>query len=160
MEKTMERNVTNVVEQTINSQLALVEADIKNCPDNLWEEKCGGDPYWRQLYHLLCGMRVMLNFPEDAPPQFPLPEEAGRLQGAVITEPHGKDIILKFLEDTKNYLSDYFKRLNDNMLFAETDFYGRTLPLLAVLLISSGHILYHVGVCDAALREKGAKASM
>ena len=156
----MERNVTKVMEQTINEQLMLVEVNIKNCPNSLWDEKCGGDPYWEQLYHLLCGMHIMLRFYDDPAPEFPLQYDAGQLKGYIVTEPHGKDVMLKFMEDTKNHLLNYFKRLDDNMLFAEKDFYGKKLPLLAILIMASSHILYHVGVCDAVLRENGAKASM
>ena len=157
----MVKDATNIMEQTISRQLTLVEADIKNCPDSLWEEKCGGDPYWEQIYHVLCGMYLMLSFPDDPAPEFPLPGDAGKLNGAVVNEPHGKEIVLQFLEDTKKHLSGYFKRLDDSMLYAvKKDFFGEKLPLLAILVIASGHILYHVGVCDAALREKGAKTSM
>ena len=156
----MTKDTTNIMEQTISRQLALVEADITNCPDNLWDEKCGGDPYWEQLYHTLCGIYFTLNFPDDPAPTLPLSGDAGRLNGANISEPHGKEVVLKFLEDTKKYLSSYFKRLDDSMLYAEKEFYGQKLPLLAILAMASGHIMYHVGVCDAALREKGAKASM
>ncbi len=156
----MERKVTDVMAQTISSQFMLVEADIKNCPDKLWEEKCGGDPYWEQIYHVLAGVYVMLNFPGDPAPVFPLSGEAGRLKGAVVTEPHGKEVMLKYLEETRQYLINYFKRLDDSMIFTEKDFFGRKLPLLAILAIVSSHILYHVGVCDAALRENGAEAAM
>ena len=155
----MQKDVTNVMEQTIKNQLMLVEDDIKNCPDSLWDKKCGGDPYWQQFYHALSGTYFMLNFPDDPQPKFPL-SCGGELNGTVVSEPHGKEILLKFLKDTRVHLAGYFKRLDDSMLFTEKDFYGNNLPLLAILVIVSSHIMYHVGVCDAALRESGAKASL
>jgi uncharacterized damage-inducible protein DinB len=75
-------------------------------------------------------------------------------------EPHGKELVLDALKKSRDVVVSFFDSFDDADLLKEVNFFGRTITMAQLFIITAAHIQYHVGACDAALRQNGAKAAM
>ena len=158
--------LTNELKVIFHDYLNYLEKDIKNCPDELWEKKFGGDFIWQQMFHVIAGTAGMM-YENMEMPKFPIPSEVTFLKQVPdmpepvdYNGPHGKDIMLESLKITRAHINDYFNKLDDRDLFVDTDFLGLKLSLYRKIEIIASHIMYHVGAMDCALREHGAETAM
>ncbi|MDR2884152.1 MAG: DinB family protein [Deferribacteraceae bacterium] len=142
--------------------LASLKADINNCPEALWEKRCGGNPYWQQVFHAIVSTSQLLDSVEK--PNFPIPIEVASLQGSEYISDydgvHSKELMLESLDVLMTYIDRYFEALSDDDLAKTVDFYGSEMTLFNKIGIATSHIMYHIGALDAALRDNGGKASM
>ena len=156
----MERTVTEAIGSTLINNLSLLEADIKNCPNELWEKKYGGDIYWHQIYHTMVATFAMLQNEKTSKLRTDIPDSIGMLKGGEYSGDYSKERMLQFVEKTKKHLTTYFSYMSDSLFSNKVDFFGKNISILDLLLINVGHIMYHIGACDAALRDNGGQAAM
>jgi hypothetical protein len=137
---------------------------IEVCPEDIWAKTFGGWPVWQQVYHALGSCQMGLRDGET-PEQGLYPPEVGMLDSTPDKPPIKNDVLeyaarlkaragayLTALQDVD--LPGINQRLTDRMKAKgiQHEFsHSQTLVLL------SGHLLYHLGACDAALRERGLK---
>jgi hypothetical protein len=145
----------------IISGLDLIEQEINNCPEKLWEEMFGGDYYWDQICHAVGSVPLFLSL-VGSKETVELPKGAsGNLhQQANPGEPHGKQLVLDALKKSKDIAIAFFDNFDDADLLKEVNFFGITITTAGLFIFMASHIQYHVGACDAALRQNGAKAAM
>jgi hypothetical protein len=153
----MSEPILQALKESSSGSYALFEKIVSACPQDLWESSFGGWPLWQQYMHTLW---VNLVFLPGEPQLGLLPEMP---QAAVQLEEKGANPISredagKCLEGVKKATFAYLDSLKDSDLpktskkMGETEFSNmKTIGLL------NGHIMYHLGVFDAALREKGQK---
>jgi hypothetical protein len=138
----------------IDSAIDLTEKFIEVCPDELWTEKSGGWPVWLHLAHALWASDFFV--PGESSPLL----EGLTLDQIRLVEPVGqpapKKAVLTQLQTVRTRISSFLQKLDDADLpkanekianFGWT--LGRTLTVLA------SHPLYHLGYCDAVLRDHG-----
>jgi hypothetical protein len=164
--------IAKALEDAILGKFQNLEADIKNCPDSLWEQKYGGDYYWQQVFHVLASTMGMLSSDAVPMPELPIPAGVAFLDPAharsagldlpdgPYTGPHTKEMMLDLAELAKTHIHKCFVHLSSSTLFEMTSFLGNEMPLFNKIEIISSHIFYHVGALDAALRDNGGRASM
>ena len=153
----MDNKVAKAIERAIIIDgLGSIEKNITGCPESVWDMKFGNDCYWQHIFHALASSFGLLPLAGAGMPELGIPVEFARLKNTEdLKTPHTKEMMLDFRQKVLEHVNNYFKTLEDSKLFEEVDFYGHKIPLINKLLIASGHILYHVGICDAALRDNG-----
>ena len=142
----------------------MVTQFIEVCPEDIWTKKFGGWPVWQQVYHALCYQFFTLQDGET-PEQELYPPDVGSFQSTPDVAPAKKDV-LEYAARMKAKADAYINSLRDadlpiiNLgLTARVKAFGMSHEFShsQTLAMLSGHTLYHLGSCDAALRERGLK---
>ncbi len=115
------------LEAQFDVSLKMLLALIESCPDELWRGKAGGFYFWQQILHVLCGSAFWLRLEGDAAT---VAVRAGRFFAAAAAA-----------------------AMPGTGLEAPSPAY----PGLSRLDVIEGqirHLMYHVGHCDALLRDR------
>ena len=129
------------------------------CPDEIWAETNGGWPVWQQVAHTV----AVLNFfilENDDDIIVPAPTEFGvlmlREQGQQMVS---KEAMKAYGAAVKAAVDARVARLTDADLTRIQERVstkiGRELSYGAVMVMLASHTTYHLGSCDAALRDHG-----
>lgn len=133
---------------------------IDVCPDEIWNKKFGGWPVWQQIYHTLGAFQFFLSSPGTEAIAGLVAQDVGTLavQG---DSPVSKEAMKDFAAQVKAAADAFLSTLTDADLTAKAEAVSarmqRETPYATVMVMMSAHILYHLGSCDAALREHGLK---
>ncbi len=137
---------------------SLVDKFLEICPDEIWSKKFGGWPVWQQIYHPFASVDFFLR-PPEAPAEPPLLEEG--VAELRVTPPQAPDkrMLSEFIAKSQARVMLYVATLNDATLIrlneGPSQRMGREMTHAAVLALIGAHTMYHLGACDAALRENG-----
>ncbi|MDD4700767.1 MAG: DinB family protein [Desulfovibrio sp.] len=154
----MSRDITNAIEGPYRHSWSLLVQLIDTCPDKIWGEKRGGWPFWQQVAHTL----AVLNFLTLAENEEPLPSPCDtdtlmlKVQGSCVM---GKDAMRTYAESVRVSVDAWLAGISDsdlanvNTLLSKK--MGRDIALGATIAMLASHTCYHVGSCDAVLRENG-----
>lgn len=156
----MSRAIVENQRGSFDFAFSLLQQFMEVCPDEIWNKKFGGWPIWQQVYHALSAVDFFISAPGAEPVKGLAPQDVGNL--SVIGEtPIAKDAMKTFANLVKSAADGYMNALTDADLtmVAEgaTKRMGRETLHATIMALMVGHILYHLGSCDAALRENGMK---
>ncbi len=137
----------------IDRSFGLLNQYIDVCPETVWAEKSGGWPIWQQVFHTLSAVKFFTGMDAGIPDLDP----EGLKQASAKTV--SKDDVRKAMKAAQATVEKYVGSISDADLTkrnepvfkaAEWDInHAFTLSMLAA------HNLYHLGSCDAALRNHG-----
>ena len=125
---------------------SLVDKFLSFCPDEIWAMKFGAsvDFFLR---------------PQEAPPEPSLFEEGVAELKKTPAQTPDKSLLAEFIAKAQARVSLYLATLNDETLTRLNEGpsarMGREMTHAAVISLIVGHTMYHLGACDAALREHG-----
>lgn len=155
----MSRNIVAALEEPYQRSWGLLSRFMDVCPDDIWMETNGGWPVWQQAAHAI----AVLNFfilEKDDETFLPAPAEIGVL----MLREQGKTVVSR--EAMQTY-GNSVKAAVDARLAALADAdlarvqervskkIGRELTYAAIMVMLASHTAYHLGSCDAALRDHG-----
>jgi hypothetical protein len=141
----------------------LLERYLEICPDTVWNEKSGGWPVWQQFYHAVSAFTFFVS-PEGAPPA-PLSFSPQVTQLLDVAEGPGmsKADAGELLASRKSAVKAYIDGLTDADLPEKhvglSARMGNDTTHAQVLGLLAAHTLYHLGSCDAALRNHGLEGA-
>ena len=129
------------------------------CPDEIWAETNGGWPVWQQVAHTVAVLNCFM-LENDDDTFVPAPAELGVLmlkeQGQQVV---GKESMKAYGAAVKAAVDARVARLTDADLTRIQERVskkiGRELSYGAVMVMLASHTMYHLGSCDAALRDHG-----
>lgn len=156
----MSHAIVNALKEPVNMSFGMVRQYIEICPENIWVETSGGWPVWQQVYHLISAVSFFTASADAAPPATLVEEKYCALQAAapptvVITRQDMQTALTQVLQDIEALTA----ALDDTQLTARNEgLYqrvGMETTMAATLTMLSSHTLYHLGSCDAALRNHG-----
>lgn len=154
----MSQAIVSSLRGPIDHAFVLLGDFIEACPDDLWTENNGGWPIWQQVYHSLTAVNFFIELKgESAPPPLVKDEVCGLAEAG--ENPLSKDQIKAACGAAKARVDKYVTSLNDEDLPKRNEaLYARAkmeMTLAATLSLLAAHTLYHLGSCDAALRNRG-----
>jgi hypothetical protein len=157
------RAITDVLKGNLDSGWKFLDRIIEVCPDSVWGKKAGGFVFWQQLYHCFSTTDFFL-MPKDGTPK---PGPWGADVASFKAEPKvtpTKEELKKWSAQRKADVDAWIATLDDASLSqAHEGFssrWGAPMSNVATLAILSGHLSYHIGHCDAILRDNGEKGVM
>lgn len=153
----MSRTLTTAAAVPFAHAWSLLEAYVNVCPDAVWEEKHGGWPVWQQVLHAVtvldfftCGDKALL--PAPAPQEVLMLTAQG-------TEKVDKAGLRTYMAAVKARVDAWLAALDDTALSVKDDRLSAALGFevgaVWVLVMLASHTQYHLGSCDAALRDQG-----
>jgi uncharacterized damage-inducible protein DinB len=154
----MPQTIVLSMKENVDFAFSLVEKFIEVCPEKIWILRFGRWPIAQQIYHALSavdffirdaqGKHLMDNpFPVVADLNVIADELPNQLQTAAL------------LLQAKKALDHYTGSLSDELLGQKdagaSQRRGRDVTYANIMMLLAAHTLYHLGSCDAALREHG-----
>lgn len=154
----MSKVITQSLEGGILHSFGLVNEFIKQCPDNIWGQQYGRWPVWQQLYHSFTVIDFFLRADGAAESAGFLPPAIGNLE-VIGEKAPSKQAMQEYIEKAQEQVKTYVARLDDAALATKnaglSARMGRDTTHAATLNLISAHTMYHLGSCDAALRQNG-----
>lgn len=151
-----DKDFCNCFENGLQFAFGHYEKFLAICPDDAWKEKAGGWPLAQQYYHGLMATAMLIASISGKPVDNPAPE-AGKLDEQLNNLPT-KDQTSLFLANIRQAALLMFATMTDELLLRKNEFvsqrFGRELSNADVLELIPCHLLYHLGSCDAALRDR------
>ena len=133
---------------------------IDICPDSIWVKTSGGFPVWQQVFHAFACYDFFVRAEGAAPTALFF----GASEGDVVSfkerpEPLGKAELREIAEKAKGIVdaflaSQAYATLSEKHAGLSARL-GNEMSNLGMLAFISSHNLYHLGSCDAALRDEG-----
>ncbi|MDR2503428.1 MAG: DinB family protein [Deltaproteobacteria bacterium] len=141
---------------------AMLEKQAEICPEKLWGQKAGGYVFWQQIWHTIACAEMFIT--EDPAGKLPLMEKYSRdvvMFNQTLEPAPDKTEILAEAGRIKTRVLDYYDGMRTADLEREhpsmTRRLGRPQSKQNAALALIRHCAYHVGCCDAVLREHGLK---
>ena len=154
----MPRRTTQSLTENIQFAFELLNKFMDVCPEDIWAKKFGGWPVWQQIYHAISALDYFcapLGAPEGPTPFGAEEAELATLGATAPGKAEFKAYAAKAQERVKTYLSG----LDDATLPQSNAGLAERMHMPAThantLSLITAHTLYHLGSCDAALRESG-----
>ena len=135
----MSRDIVAALEEPYQRAWALLAQYMDTCPENIWAETNGGWPVWQQVAHAIAVLNFFILEKDD---EAFLPAPAGI--GVLMLKEQGKGVV------SKEAMQAYGKSVK-----AAVDARLAALSNAAMIAMLASHTTYHLGSCDAALRDHG-----
>lgn len=147
--------------RNLDFTLSLYGKFLSVCPDNIWKEKFGGWPVCEQFYHAVISTARVLYSISGEEIEDPCPD-ADRLEHGNAVDVSKKDAEA-VLSDVSEKFAALWPKLSDADLLKKNDPMSKMLGAEAsngqILEMMATHMQYHLGSCDAALREAGLEGA-
>ena len=150
--------IVQSLEGNIRHAFSLLDKFVEVCPEDLWAQKFGGWPVWQQVYHALTALDFFIR-PLDAPEEaLPFGEKEAGLDISAANAV-SKAQLKAYAEKMYQRVDAYIASLDDAALAQSHAGLAARLGMPSThanaLCLIAAHTLYHLGGCDAALRERG-----
>lgn len=154
----MSRETVQALRGPVETSFDLLEKFIADCPDELWAAKKGGWPLWQQIYHAVGAVDFFIGA-SGAGDRAPLaPPAVGSLEEVAVTVVSKADIKAALVE-VRGKAGRFLDGLADADLSKRNealfDNAKLEMSLAGTVSMLAAHNLYHLGGCDAALRDQG-----
>ena len=149
------------LQAVIDRAHALTLEFIDVCPENILTEKFGGWPIWQHLYHSYACYPYFLLEKDGTWPKLVLGEAVAWLDETP-AEGLNKAQLKECAASLKAFADAAIAKLSDADLLKKNEGFasrtgGKELTMLFTLSMLASHTFYHLGSCDAALRQQGLK---
>ncbi|MDR1946271.1 MAG: DinB family protein [Desulfovibrio sp.] len=143
---------------SVQHSFGLMNAFMDACPDEVWTENFGGWPIWQQCYHCFSAMNFFLKQHGDPPCEALFPDSVGNL-GEKSRENPSRQKVKDFALRAQEWALRCAQALDDKSLAENNEGlsarFGKDMTHAGTLALVASHTLYHLGICDAALRQRG-----
>lgn len=155
----MSRDIVAALEEPYQRAWALLAQYMDTCPENIWAETNGGWPVWQQVAHAIAVLNFFILEKDD---EAFLPAPAGI--GVLMLKEQGKGVVSKeamqaYGKSVKAAVDARLAALSNADLTRVQERVskkiGRDLTYAAMIAMLASHTTYHLGSCDAALRDHG-----
>ena len=160
----MEGYWQTVMGRQFASAIQMMRLAIEACPDDLWDDRAEGTPFWHLAYHALFFTDLYLSenekafrardFHEDKT-HF-LPGDYGEFGGIVTTpvKAYAKEQLLEYADHCLSKCDDTFEKLTDERALERCGFWWYELNVGEFLLNNFRHVQHHTGQLTLLLRRR------
>jgi uncharacterized damage-inducible protein DinB len=136
----------------------LVNKFIEVCPDDIWNKTFGGWPVWEQIAHCFTTIDFFIR-PKDAKEDNgPFAPEVSHLDKKPLPAPD-KAAFKAYADKMQAAALAYAGKVDDAGLGQKNEGLSARMQndttVASTLALIAAHTMYHLGSCDAALRESG-----
>ncbi len=152
----MSKEILDTLAGQYKNAFGMVSKFIDVSTEESWKASSGGFPGWQQVYHAMECVFFFLA-PLEHPERSPLfPQDVMLLQNVSAPAPAKSDM-KKLCAEADAYADQFIASLSDADLVKAheglTARLNRPMNNAAAIALMNGHFLYHLGYCDAILRE-------
>ncbi len=155
-------------QRTIGRQFAaaiqMARSAVEACPEDLWDDRTGGSPFWHLAYHALYYTDLYLSDDEKAFRAMDyhedrtnfLPGDYGEFAGVVTTpeKAYTRDQLLDYADHCLRKCDETFEKVTDARALERCGFWWYELNVGEFLLNNLRHVQHHVGQLTLLLRRR------
>lgn len=157
----MSQDFVKVLRFGVGHALGLFDKFWTICPEDIWRKRDGGWPVGQQYYHILLASSMFLAGMGESGIENPDPK-GGQL-GEDRDYCPSKDEAKKFFDNVSLGINKLLDSLDDEKLLQNnprfSQMLGKEVNNAECLNLMVAHMLYHLGSCDAALRNEGLEGA-
>lgn len=131
---------------------------IEICPDTLWDDRVSGFVFWQQILHVLAGVDFWTRSEQG---DFKEPFKSRKVYPELEKAPMGfisRREMRIYAGEVYSQVESLFEEKNDPWLLEKNPLYNK-ISNIDVIEMQIRHIQYHIGHCDASLRERNFSPS-
>lgn len=144
--------------------IQMTRSAVQDCPDELWDDRSEGSPFWHLAYHALYFADLYLSDDEESfrPPAWHV-DKSHLLPGdyedfaGIITTPesvHTRERLLDYADHCLAKSQETFARLTDERALERCGFWWYELNVGEFLLNNLRHVQHHAGQLSLLLRRR------
>lgn len=151
----MERYWQEVIGRQFAAAIQTMRAAIEACPDDLWDDREGGSPFWHIAYHVMYYVDLYLSDDDKSFEPRPfhrenahfLPGDYGDYAGIVTTPGYSfsKPQLLDYADHCLEKCDEVFAKLTDEQALKRCGFWWYELNVGEFLLNNLRHAQHHAG---------------
>jgi hypothetical protein len=160
----MQNNWQIMLNRQFAAAIQMIRAAIEACPEQLWDDRADGSPFWHLAYHALFYADLYLSDDEKTframdfhrdKTHF-LPGDYGEYGGIVTTPENAyrKDEMLDYADHCLRKCGEAFAKLSDKRALERCGFWWYELNVGEFLLNSLRHTQHHAGQLALLLRRR------
>jgi hypothetical protein len=160
----MDRYWQTVISRQFAAAIQTARLAIEACPDDLWDDRDDGSPFWHLAYHALFFTDFYLSENDKAFQAMDFHEEKthflpGDYQefGGIVTTPeksYSKEQLLAYADHCLEKCEETFQKLTDQHALDRCGFWWYELSVGEFLLNNLRHVQHHAGQLALLLRNR------
>jgi hypothetical protein len=151
----------------LSAAIQMIRSAIEACPDQLWDDRSEGSPFWHLAYHALFYTDFYLSDDEKAFRAMDFHEQNAQLlpgdyreYAGVVTTPERafpKDQLLAYADHCLQKCAETFEKLTDERALERCGFWWYQLNVGEFLLNNLRHTQHHAGQLVLLLRRRAGR---
>jgi hypothetical protein len=137
----------------------MLEQNLKSCPDEVWDDRTGGPPFWHVAYHAMWFLDWYLSDSKETRENFnwkfgkKIPNALRNTPETALT----KKQLFEYLSEIKEKAKIRFDNLTSDEFIQPSIFDWHGNSVLSSLLYNLRHVMLHIGALNLRLHRKGVK---
>jgi hypothetical protein len=154
-----DQKISLAVHEQYGAAVKMLEIVIKKCPEEVWDDRTSGPPFWQVAYHTMYYLdRYLASSKEERKkfkPEYELEpfENLDKLPKGTIN----RDQLLTYLFDIEAKAKRRLERLTIEELNHPSIFEWHGVSVLSSLFYNIRHVMLHVGSLNSKLLRKNVK---
>ncbi len=155
----MSQQMVFALKVNFDRSMDFIKQFIEVCPEEIWLKNFGGWPVWQQIFHTV----GCIPFFTDKMAGIQASEDDVKVCKLEVIgkQVKGREELLIMFGYMEKMAGEFFTSLNDAKLLEVCEPFlqktGKSVTYAGLLSLMASHNMYHLGSCDAALREAGLK---
>ena len=166
MFKVVDKNMSNeskifidAIREHYGAAIAMLKKNLKSCPEEVWDDRTSGPPFWHVAYHVMWYLDWYLSDSKESREVFhsKFGEEPSRHLNESPKITLTKTQLFDYLSDIKGKAKIRFQKLTPGDLRQPSIFEWHGTSVLSSLIYNIRHLMLHIGALNLRLHSKGVK---
>lgn len=132
--------------------IEMLQKAINLCPEDLWDQKSKGPPFWQLVYHTAYYLEFYLGkSPKKHKERFDIKENLNERMSSILT----KNDLKSYLIEIKKKSNSVLEGLTSKELEGKNSYFWTGPTLAHRLVYNIRHAQHHIGQLNAILRRTG-----
>ena len=153
------KTISDAINGQYGAAIAMLEQNIEKCPNEVWDDRTSGPPFWHVAYHVMWFLDWYLSDSKIARESFKSKfgnehfEQLNKTPKMVLTRVQ----LLEYLSNIKEKAKKRFENITEDHLSEPSIFEWHGSSVLSSLLYNLRHLMLHIGALNLRLHSKGVK---
>ena len=149
----------DAISEQYGAAIAMLKKNLKSCPEEVWDDRTSGPPFWHVAYHVMWYLDWYLSDSKKARESFKSKfgkepsQDLNKEPEITLTQAQ----LLEYLSDIKEKAKNRFENLTSDELLQSSVFEWHGNSVLSSLLYNVRHLMLHIGALNLRLHSKGVK---
>jgi len=149
----------DAISEQYGAAIAMLKKNLKLCPEEVWDDRTSGPPFWHVAYHVMWYFDWYLSDSKEARESFKSKfgeepsQDLNKSPEITLTATQ----LLDYLSDLKEKTKKRFKNITSDELLQSSVFEWHGSSVLSSLLYNLRHLMLHIGALNLRLHNKGVK---